>query len=183
MSSSLRPYGLQPTRLPWPWDSPGKNTGVGCHALFQGIFLTQGWNPSPMDWGRLQAMSSALMNLHSGRFLTTSATWEAQLCIRILLKCRFWVSWFRNRPVHLTLCKPMDYTVHGILQARILEWDIPSPGDLPNPGMEPRCPTLQADSLPNEPPQKPLRRFMSCQFCSSMDNTLSSETLVVNKNS
>ena len=28
-----------------PWDSPGKNTGVGCHTLIQGIFLTQGWNP------------------------------------------------------------------------------------------------------------------------------------------
>ena len=27
-----------------PWDSPAKNTGVGCHALLQGIFLTQGWN-------------------------------------------------------------------------------------------------------------------------------------------
>ena len=31
--NSLRPYGLQPTRLLCPWDSPGKNTGVGCHAL------------------------------------------------------------------------------------------------------------------------------------------------------
>ena len=28
-----------------PWDSPGKNTGVGSHALLQGILLTQGWNP------------------------------------------------------------------------------------------------------------------------------------------
>ena len=28
-----------------PWNSPGKNTGVGCHALLQGIFPTQGWNP------------------------------------------------------------------------------------------------------------------------------------------
>ena len=37
-----------------------------------------------------------------------------------------------------TLCDPMDYTVHGILQARILEWEpFPSPGDLPNPGIEP----------------------------------------------
>ena len=36
--------GLQPARLLCPWDSPGKNTGVGCHALLQGIFLTQGWN-------------------------------------------------------------------------------------------------------------------------------------------
>ena len=39
------PYGLWPTRLLCPWDSPGKNTGVGCHALLQGIFLTQGSNP------------------------------------------------------------------------------------------------------------------------------------------
>ena len=37
-------YGLLPTRLLCPWDSLGKNTGVGCHALFQGIFLTQGLN-------------------------------------------------------------------------------------------------------------------------------------------
>ena len=33
------------TRLLCPWDSPGKNTGVGCHALLQGTFLTQGSNP------------------------------------------------------------------------------------------------------------------------------------------
>ena len=34
-------HGLQPTKLLRPWDSPGKNTGVGCHFLLQGIFLTQ----------------------------------------------------------------------------------------------------------------------------------------------
>ena len=45
MSSSLRPHGLQPTRLLCPWDSPGKNTAVGCHALLQGIFPTEGLNP------------------------------------------------------------------------------------------------------------------------------------------
>ena len=44
-----------------------------------------------------------------------------------------------------TLCDPMNYTVHGILQARIL----------PNPGIEPRSPTSQADSLPAEPQGKP----------------------------
>ena len=33
MSYSVGPHGLQPTRLLWPWDSPGKNTGVGCHCL------------------------------------------------------------------------------------------------------------------------------------------------------
>ena len=51
----------------------------------------------------------------------------------------------------------MDYTVHGILQARILEWvAFPSPGDLPDPGMEPGSPTLQANSLPAEPQGKPI---------------------------
>ena len=35
MSDSVQPHGLQPTRLPCPWDSPGKNTGVGCHFLLQ----------------------------------------------------------------------------------------------------------------------------------------------------
>ena len=35
MSDSVRPHGRQPTRLPRPWDSPGKNTGVGCHFLLQ----------------------------------------------------------------------------------------------------------------------------------------------------
>ena len=39
--------------------------------------------------------------------------------------------------------------------ARILEWvAIPFPGDLPDPGIEPRPPSLQADSLPSEPPEK-----------------------------
>ena len=37
--------GLYPTRLLWPWDFPGKNTGVGCHFLLQRIFPTQGLNP------------------------------------------------------------------------------------------------------------------------------------------
>ena len=42
---TLRPHGLSPTRLLHPWNFPGKNTGVGCHFLLQGIFLTQGLNP------------------------------------------------------------------------------------------------------------------------------------------
>ena len=35
VSDSVRPHRRQPTRLPRPWDSPGKNTGVGCHFLLQ----------------------------------------------------------------------------------------------------------------------------------------------------
>ena len=44
MWDSLRPCGLQPARLLRRWDLPGKNTGVGCHFLLQGIFPTQGLN-------------------------------------------------------------------------------------------------------------------------------------------
>ena len=42
MSDSSRPHRLQPTRFLRPQDSPGKNTGVGCHFLLQGTFLIQG---------------------------------------------------------------------------------------------------------------------------------------------
>ena len=53
MLDSLQPYGLWPARLLSPWDSPGKNTGVGCHALLQGIFLTQGLNPGLLHYRRI----------------------------------------------------------------------------------------------------------------------------------
>ena len=46
----------------------------------------------------------------------------------------------------LTLCDPVDYIVHGLLQARILEW-VALPFSIPNSGIEPRSPALQADSL------------------------------------
>ena len=45
VSNSLWPHGLQPARLLCPWNFPGKNTGVGCHALLQRIFPTLGSNP------------------------------------------------------------------------------------------------------------------------------------------
>ena len=60
-----------------------------------------------------------------------------------------------------TLCNPMDCSppdssVHGIFQAKILEWiPFPSPRDLSNPGIEPWSPALQADSLPSEPHGNP----------------------------
>ena len=56
----------------------------------------------------------------------------------------------------MSLCNAMVYIVHGILQARILEWvALSTPGDFSNPGIEPRSPTLLADSLPAEPQGKP----------------------------
>ena len=76
MSDSLRPHRPKPTRLPCPWDSPGKNTGVGCHFLLQ------------------------CMKVKSESEVTQSC---------------------------LTLTDPMDCSlpgssVHGIFQARVLEW-------------------------------------------------------------
>ena len=64
-SDSLRPHGLQPAKLFSPWESPGKNTGVGCHFLLQGIFPTQG---------------SCLYLLHYRQILYLWATWEALSC-------------------------------------------------------------------------------------------------------
>ena len=45
MSPLLQPHGLGLTRLLHPWNSPGKNTGVGCHFLLQGIFRDPGIEP------------------------------------------------------------------------------------------------------------------------------------------
>ena len=63
----------------------------------------------------------------------------------------------------LTLCDPMDYSlrhssVHGIFQARVLEWvAISSPGNLPDPTIKPGSPTLRAEALPSEPQGKPMK--------------------------
>ena len=56
----------------------------------------------------------------------------------------------------MTLCESKDYTVHGILQAKILEWvAFPFSRGSSHPGIESRSPALRADSLPAEPPGKP----------------------------
>jgi len=65
----------------------------------------------------------------------------------------------------LTLCDPVDCSppgssIHGIHQARILEWvAISFSRGLPNPGIKHRSPTLQADALTSEPPGKPSNRL------------------------
>ena len=53
VSDSVQPCGLYPARLLCLWDSPGKNTGVGCHFLFQGNFLTQELNPGLPHWRQM----------------------------------------------------------------------------------------------------------------------------------
>ena len=71
MSDSLQPHGLSPAKLLSPWNFLSKNTGVGCHFLLQGFFLTPGSNPCLLA-------SFAL----AGIFLTTSATWKAKICVK-----------------------------------------------------------------------------------------------------
>ena len=65
-SDSLQPCGLQPARLLCPWDSLGKNTGMGCYDLFQGDLPNSGIRPE-----------SLMLPALAGGFFTTSSTWEA----------------------------------------------------------------------------------------------------------
>ena len=122
-----------------------------CHALLQGISPTQGFKPAAL-------MSPSL----AGEFFTASATWEASPQGQenskeeeIILRG---TSTFTRGSVKSellqpcpTLCDPMDCSpsqssVHGIFQTRILEWvACPSPGDLPDPGIEPA--SLMSPSL------------------------------------
>ena len=64
-----------------------------------------------------------------------------------------------------TLCDPKDFTVHGILQARILKWvAFPVSRDLPNPGIELGSPALQVDSLSTEVLGKPQDGYKCYSF-------------------
>ena len=89
---------------------------------------------------------------------------EARIRIHQAFQLSLWLSVHMKVKVTqlcLTFVTPwVDYTFHGILQVRILEWvAFPFPrGNLPNPGIEPRSPALQADSLP----AKPLGKRQSC---------------------
>ena len=80
----------------------------------------------------------------------TKSIWSFQFVCKSPMNCN--VTW-NNMKVKvsqscLILCDPMDYTVHVFLQARILKWvAFLSPGDHPNPGIEPRSPALQVGSL------------------------------------
>jgi len=53
LSNSLWPCGLWPTRLFYPWNSPGKNTGMGSYSLLRGIFLTQRLNPHLLHYRQI----------------------------------------------------------------------------------------------------------------------------------
>ena len=131
--STLRPCRPSSPRLPYPWDSPGKNTGVGCHFLLQGNLPDPGIKPrSPA----LQA--DALISEPPGKpKLSCSLS-------RVRLFVTPWTVAYQAPP-------SMGFSSQEYWSGL----PFPSPGDLLNPGIEPRSPTLQADALPSEPPGKP----------------------------
>ena len=72
-------------------------------------------------------------------------------------------------PLCPTLCNPMDHQAClSMAFSRQECWSglpFPPPGDLPNPGIEPKSPTFQADSLPTEPPRKPSEGICHPKIC------------------
>ena len=85
--------------------------GSSVHGILQARIL--GWVAMPLSGGIFptQGSNPRLLCLLAGGFFTTSITWEAH---------KRQVKW--KSLSHVWLCDPTDYTVHGILQARILEW-------------------------------------------------------------
>ena len=101
-----------------PWNSPGKNTGVCCHFLLWGIFLTQGSN-----LGLSHCRQIAYHLSHQGSSMVTIDSLLLSWLSRDFFSNfpRYWWKWKSLSCVWLFVT-PMDYTVYGILQARILEW-------------------------------------------------------------
>ena len=69
VSNSLRPHGLQPTRLLCPWHFPGKSTGVGCHSLLQGIYLEE-----------TKIETDTCIPLFTAALFTIARTWKQPSC-------------------------------------------------------------------------------------------------------
>ena len=100
VSSSLRPYRLQPSRLLCPRDSPGRNSGAGCYVLLQGVSPTQG--PSPYDF-MSPALAGELCCLYSYIIMSSKfqqkkkMSWEQMITESSLRKgkiLKFWNSLF-----------------------------------------------------------------------------------------
>ena len=113
VSDSVQPYGLQPTRLLCPWDSPGRNTGVGCRALLQGIFPTQGSNLGLLHC-RQSLYRRAIMEAHNRH-------WELHSCIKFKLNgaTTTWPSDTREAMKHA--CTPAILNHHRLCRSERVE--------------------------------------------------------------
>ena len=149
----LWPFGWQPTRLPCPWDFPGKNTVAGFHFLLQGNFPTQGLNP-----GLLHCQGSSDLN-YSHHKKEMIILWHDKRCCYGYNGTSM-LSWFSNVRLFATLWTAALQATQSMRFFRQEYWRVlpfPSPGHLPNFEVEPTSltsPTL-AGGLPLAPPRKP----------------------------
>ena len=97
VSDSLRPHELQPTRLLCLWDPPGKNTGMGCHFLLQGIFLTQRSN------AHLLHCRQILYHLPNGKYAQFKlynceliTVFVVSLCMKTFLQMKYVKSHYKS---------------------------------------------------------------------------------------
>ena len=135
MSDSVRPHRWQPTKLHRPWDSPGKNTGVGCHFLLQCMKVKSEVAQScptlsdPMD---CSPPGSSIHGIFQARVLEWGAiAFSLESCtdtiyLKILSFLLKYACVLKSLQLCPTLCNPMDCSppgssVHGTLQARVLE--------------------------------------------------------------
>ena len=124
MSNSVQPHRRQPMRLSRPWDSPGKNTGVGCHFLLQCMKVK--------SESEVASVVSDSVRPHRGQPMRLPCPWDSPgkntgVGCHFLLECMKVKSEREVAQSCLTLCDPMDCSlpgssVHRIFQARVLEW-------------------------------------------------------------
>ena len=97
MSDSVRPHRRQPTRLPCSWDSPGKNTGVGCHFLLQCTKVKSESKvaqscPTLSDPMDCSLPGSCIHGIFQARVLEWGAIAFSEGCIILLHKCTFFLA-------------------------------------------------------------------------------------------
>ena len=111
MSNSARPHRWQPTRLPRPWDSPGKNTGVGCHFLLQRMKVksesevAQQW-PTLSDLMDCSLPGSSVLGIFQARVLEWGAIAFSAIHATIIIYSN---SLCISNPVDITI---IVYKVH-----------------------------------------------------------------------
>ena len=86
VSDSLQPYRLNPAKLLCPWDFLGKNTGVSCHFLLQGIFPPQESNLHLLHW---QTGSLPLRHLGTGIYSNSLTLWSSVLSTTFIPICKY----------------------------------------------------------------------------------------------
>ena len=99
---------LQPHGLYSPWNSPGKNTGVGCHFLFQGIFLTQGSNPGLLHYRQILQRLSHQGSLRVLEWVSypfsKGSSWPRNWTWASCIAGRFFTSWATREAWQAAVC-------------------------------------------------------------------------------